>query len=67
MARNLIENGSLCHKANGCLGIMFLNHEICQMLVPVDNVFYQLVTDLEDRSMLEDTLVIMGEFDVRLA
>ena len=35
-----------------------------QMLVPeLDNVLYQLITDLEDRGMLQDTLVIaMGEF-----
>jgi len=35
-----------------------------QMLVPeLDNVLYQLVTDLEQRGLLDDTLVIaMGEF-----
>jgi uncharacterized protein (DUF1501 family) len=35
-----------------------------QMLVPeLDNVLYQLISDLEDRGMLDDTLVIaMGEF-----
>ena len=66
MARNLIENGStFVMVANGMpWDCHVLNHEIYQMLVPeLDNVFYQLVTDLEDRGMLEDTLVIaMGEF-----
>jgi uncharacterized protein (DUF1501 family) len=35
-----------------------------QMLVPeLDNVIYQLVTDLDQRGMLDDTMVIaMGEF-----
>jgi uncharacterized protein (DUF1501 family) len=39
-------------------------HEMHQMLVPeLDNVLFQLITDLEDRGLLEDTLVIaMGEF-----
>ena len=66
MARNLIENGStFVMVANGMpWDCHVLNHEIYQMLVPeLDNVFYQLITDLEDRGMLEDTLVIaMGEF-----
>ena len=66
MARNLIENGStFVMVANGMpWDCHVLNHEIYQMLVPeLDNVFYQLVTDLEDRGMLEDTLVMaMGEF-----
>ena len=39
-------------------------HEMHQMLVPeLDNVLYQLVNDLDERGMLDDTLVIaMGEF-----
>jgi uncharacterized protein (DUF1501 family) len=39
-------------------------HEMHQMLVPeLDNVFFQLITDLQERGMLQDTLVIaMGEF-----
>jgi uncharacterized protein (DUF1501 family) len=41
-----------------------LNHETHQMLVPeLDRVIYHLVTDLEERGLLEKTLVIaMGEF-----
>jgi uncharacterized protein (DUF1501 family) len=40
------------------------NHEIYQMVVPdLDNIIFQLVNDLEDRGLLEDTLVVaMGEF-----
>ena len=40
------------------------NHEIYQMVVPdLDNIIYQLVNDLEERGLLEDTLVVaMGEF-----
>ena len=40
------------------------NHEIYQMVVPdLDNILFQLHKDLEDRGMLEDTLVVaMGEF-----
>src|SRR5579862_2131100 len=66
MARNLVENGApfvmvanarpwVCHT---------LNHETHQMLVPeLDRVIYHLITDLEQRGLLEKTLVIaMGEF-----
>ena len=41
-----------------------LNHEMHQMLVPeLDRVLFHLVNDLEERGLLEKTLVIaMGEF-----
>ena len=65
-ARHLIENGStFVMVANGMpWDNHVFQHEMHQMLVPeLDNVLYQLVTDLEDRGMLDDTLVIaMGEF-----
>ncbi len=66
LARNLIENGStFVMVANGMpWDNHVFQHEMHQMLVPeLDNVIYQLVSDLEDRGMLDDTLVIaMGEF-----
>lgn len=65
-ARHLIENGStFVMVANGMpWDNHVFQHEMHQMLVPeLDNVLYQLITDLEQRGMLEDTLVIaMGEF-----
>lgn len=65
-ARNLIENGStFVMVANGMpWDNHVFQHEMHQMLVPeLDNVLYQLISDLESRGMLEDTLVIaMGEF-----
>jgi len=65
-ARHLIENGStFVMVANGMpWDNHVFQHEMHQMLVPeLDNVFYQLVSDLEERGMLDDTLVIaMGEF-----
>lgn len=65
-ARHLIENGStFVMVANGMTWDNHVfQHEMHQMLVPeLDNVIYQLVTDLDDRGMLDDTLVIaMGEF-----
>jgi hypothetical protein len=65
-ARHLIENGStFVMVANGMpWDNHVFQHEMHQMLVPeLDNVLYQLVSDLEDRGMLNDTLVIaMGEF-----
>lgn len=65
-ARHLIENGStFVMVANGMpWDNHVFQHEMHQMLVPeLDNVLFQLVTDLQDRGMLEDTLVIaMGEF-----
>lgn len=66
LARHLIENGStFVMVANGMpWDNHVFQHEMHQMLVPeLDNVLYQLVNDLEQRGMLEDTLVIaMGEF-----
>jgi uncharacterized protein (DUF1501 family) len=66
LARHLVENGApFVMVANGMPwdGHVF-NHEFHQMLVPeLDNVIYQLITDLEQRGLLEKTLVIMmGEF-----
>ena len=66
LARHLIENGStFVMVANGMpWDCHVMNHEIHQMLVPeLDQVVFHLVNDLEERGMLEDTLVlIMGEF-----
>lgn len=65
-ARHLIENGStFVMVANGMpWDNHVFQHEMHQMLVPeLDNILFQLVTDFEDRGMLDDTLVIaMGEF-----
>ncbi|MCA9036950.1 MAG: DUF1501 domain-containing protein, partial [Planctomycetaceae bacterium] len=65
-ARHLIENGStFVMVANGMpWDNHVFQHEMHQMLVPeLDNILFQLITDLNDRGMLEDTLVIaMGEF-----
>jgi len=62
----LIENGStFVMVANGMpWDNHVFQHEMHQMLVPeLDNVLYQLVTDLHLRGLLDDTLVIaMGEF-----
>ena len=65
-ARHLLENGStFVMVANGMpWDCHVLNHEIHQMLVPeLDHVLFELVHDLRERGMLENTLVIaMGEF-----
>ena len=65
-ARHLIENGStFVMVANGMPWDNHVyQHEMHQMLVPeLDNVLFQLISDLEQRGMLDDTLVIaMGEF-----
>jgi Protein of unknown function (DUF1501) len=65
-ARHLIENGStFVMVANGMpWDNHVFQHEMHQMLVPeLDNVLFQLIHDLEQRGMLQDTLVIaMGEF-----
>jgi hypothetical protein len=65
-ARHLIENGStFVMVANGMPWDNHVyQHEMHQMLVPeLDNVIYHLVNDLQERGMLDDTLVIaMGEF-----
>ena len=66
MARNLVENGApFAMVANGMpWDCHVFNHEIHQMLVPdLDRIVFQLVTDLEQRGLLEKTLVVvMGEF-----
>ena len=66
MARNLVEHGApFVMVANGMpWDCHVFNHEIHQMLVPdLDRIVFQLVTDLEQRGLLEKTLVIvMGEF-----
>jgi hypothetical protein len=64
-----------CHLIeNGCPSVMVANgmpwdchvynHEIHQMLVPeLDRVVFHLINDLEERGLLDSTLVIiMGEF-----
>ncbi len=65
-ARHLVEHGAtFVMVANGMPWDNHVyQHEMHQMLVPeLDNVLYQLVTDLQQRGLLEDTLVIaMGEF-----
>lgn len=66
LARHLVENGApFVMVSNGMpWDCHVMNHEIHQMLVPeLDRVLYQLVNDLHDRGLLDDTLVIaMGEF-----
>ena len=66
MARQLVENGApFVMVANGMpWDCHVFQHEIYQMLVPeLDNVIYQLITDLEERGLLDKTLVVMmGEF-----
>jgi len=66
LARNLIENGStFVMVANGMpWDNHVFQHEMHQMLVPeLDNILFQLINDLDERGMLQDTLVIaMGEF-----
>jgi len=66
MARNLVEHGApFVMVANGMpWDNHVFQHEIHQMLVPeLDRVLYHLVTDLEQRGLLDHTLVIaMGEF-----
>ena len=66
LSRHLVENGApFVMVANGMpWDCHVLNHEIYQLLVPeVDQVIHTLITDLEQRGLLEKTLVIiMGEF-----
>ncbi|RYD36972.1 MAG: DUF1501 domain-containing protein, partial [Verrucomicrobiaceae bacterium] len=65
-ARHLVENG--CPFVMVANGMSWDNHvfqhEIHQMLVPeMDRIVHQLITDLEERGMLDNTLVVaMGEF-----
>lgn len=66
LARHLVENGApFVMISNGMpWDCHVFNHEIHQMLVPeLDRVLFHLVNDLDQRGMLENTLVIaMGEF-----
>lgn len=65
-ARHLIENGcASVMVANGMpWDCHVLNHEIHQMLVPeLDRIIFHLINDLEERGLLDSTLVVMmGEF-----
>src|ERR1043165_7148908 len=66
MARHLVEQGApFVMVANGMnWDNHVFQHEIHQMLVPeLDRVLFHLVNDLEERGLLDSTLVIaMGEF-----
>lgn len=66
MARNLVENGApFVMVANGMpWDNHVFQHEIHQMLVPeLDRILHCLITDLQDRGLLDHTLVVaMGEF-----
>lgn len=66
LARHLVENGApFVMVSNGMpWDCHVFNNEIHQLLVPeLDRVIYNLVTDLEERGMLDKTLVVaMGEF-----
>jgi hypothetical protein len=66
MARNLVEQGApFVMVSNGMnWDNHVFQHEIHQMLVPeLDRVLFHLITDLEQRGLLDSTLVIaMGEF-----
>lgn len=65
-ARHLVENGApFVMVSNGMPWDSHVFHnEIYQLLVPeLDRVIYNLVTDLEERGLLDSTLVVaMGEF-----
>lgn len=65
-ARHLVENGApFVMVANGMpWDCHVFQHEIYQMLVPdLDKIIFNLVTDLEERGLLDKTLVVvMGEF-----
>jgi len=66
LARNLVEHGApFVMVANGMpWDCHTFQHEIYQMLVPeLDRIIFHLITDLEQREMLDNTLVVMmGEF-----
>ena len=66
LARQLVENGApFVMVANGMTwDCHVFQHEIYQMLVPeLDRIIYHLITDLEERGLLDKTLVVMmGEF-----
>lgn len=65
-ARHLVENGApFVMVSNGMPWDTHVFHnEVYQMLVPdLDNIIHCLITDLEERGLLEKTLVVvMGEF-----
>jgi Protein of unknown function (DUF1501) len=65
-ARHLVENGApFVMVSNGMPWDSHVFHnEIYQMLVPeLDRVIFHLINDLEERGLLDDTLVVMmGEF-----
>lgn len=66
LARHLVENdANFVMVANGMpWDTHNYNHEVHQLLVPeLDRALFSLIEDLEERGMLDDTLVItMGEF-----
>jgi hypothetical protein len=66
LARQLVENGApFVMVANGMpWDCHVFQHEIYQMLVPeLDRIIANLITDLEERGLLDKTLVVMmGEF-----
>ena len=66
LARNLVENGApFVMVSNGMpWDCHVFQHEVYQMLVPeVDRIIFNLITDLEERGLLDKTLVVMmGEF-----
>jgi len=66
MARHLVEKGApFVMVANGMSWDNHVfQHEIHQMLVPeLDRVLFHLINDLEERGLLDSTLVVaMGEF-----
>jgi len=66
MSRHLVEHGApFVMVANGMnWDNHVFQHEIHQMLVPeLDRVLFHLISDLEERGLLDSTLVIaMGEF-----
>lgn len=66
LARHLVENGApFVMVANGMTWDTHVFHnEIHQMLVPeLDRILFHLINDLEERGLLDSTLVIaMGEF-----
>ncbi|MCB1209057.1 MAG: DUF1501 domain-containing protein [Verrucomicrobiales bacterium] len=66
MSRHLVEKGApFVMVANGMnWDNHVFNHEIHQMLVPeLDRVLFHLINDLEERGLLDSTLVVaMGEF-----
>ena len=66
LARTLVEEGApFVMVANGMpWDTHVFNHEVYQMITPdLDNILFQLTKDLEERGMLENTLVVaMGEF-----